>query len=44
MSRVQTIESIADRTRTIETAADELSKRIGELTTQHTDAVNASGE
>ena len=44
VSRVQAIESTADRTRTIETAADELSKRIGELTTQHTDVVNASGD
>jgi hypothetical protein len=44
VSRVQGIESIGQRTRTIETVSDELAKRVGELTNQHAVAVSSLRE
>jgi DNA repair exonuclease SbcCD ATPase subunit len=41
LNQVRAIESIVERTRTIETTADGLTKKIGELTIQHAEAVKA---
>jgi hypothetical protein len=44
VSRMQWIELIGERTRAVETAAGQNAKRIGELTIQHTEAVQSLRE
>jgi AAA domain len=44
VSRMQWIESIAERTRATETAAGQIAKSIGELTIQHAEAVKSLRE